>query len=137
MTINVFHRFNRPITAGRLNLAGQLDRTRQEFKDECDINFIMKRYEATGVMPQPWKSPPVGSFADFASAPDFMEAQTIIARSREQFATLPARVRDRFQNNPAHLLAFLEDEGNLGEARSLGLLKDEPAPIPATPPKEG
>lgn len=111
---------------------------RQEFKEECDINNLMARYAATGYLPQPFKSPPVARYEDFASAPDFLEAQLLVLEARDQFMGLPVRVRDRFQNDPMRFLEFVHDEKNRDEARKLGLLKEEPPAPPAPPPpKEG
>lgn len=140
--MTVYHRFNRPIPGpGALNFARSLDLTRQEFKDECDINYVMARFQQTGMMPQSWSSPPVASYGDFAEAPDFLEAQNIILRSKEQFASLPSAVRNRFNNDPAELLRFIHSPNNYEEAKRLGLLRAEaeppPAPPPGTPPKEG
>lgn len=138
MTPKVFSYFNRPGSlAGSTNFATALDRTRQEFKDECDISLIMKRFDATGVMPQPWKSAPVASWGDFASVPEYLEAQQLLINAREAFASLSATVRERFRNDPAQLLAFVADKANKDEATRLGLVAQPPAatPAPASPEK--
>ena len=109
---------------------------RQEFADEANINILMARYAATGYMPQPFKSPPVARYGDFAEAPDFLAAQLVINEAREQFAGLPVRLRDRFRNDPVMFLEFVHDPENRDEARKLGLLQAEP-PAPPPPPKEG
>jgi len=134
--MKVWSLFNKPGSlAGAINFANSLDRTHQEFKDECDINNILKRYQATGVMPQPWKSPPVPSWGDFASAPDYFEAQQLLLEARQAFMSLPSKVRTRFNNNPGNLLAFVQDPKNLDEARALGLANPAaPPPAQATPP---
>jgi len=132
--MRVVHFLNRPIGAGALNFANALDRTHQEFKVECDINSIMARYQATGVMPQPWKSPPQPMWGDFASAPEFFEAQQLLLDARQSFMNLPAKVRTRFNNNPGELLAFVQDPNNTDEARTLGLVDPAPPPAAAAPP---
>lgn len=108
-----------------LSFEGVQDLTRQEFKDECNIRSIMRRYETTGVLPMPGRSPPVARYGDFSNAPDFLEAQAIVLRASEQFNTLPVRVRDRFGYDPARFLAFVTDRNNLAEVRALGLLSEE------------
>lgn len=131
--IRVSSFFTRPGSmAGAINFASALDRTHQEFKDECDINSIMRRYSATGVMPSPWKSPPEPIWGDLASVPEFMEAQQLLITARESFADLPSKVRTRFNNDPSQLLAFVQDPKNLDEARALGLAN--PAPVPPVVP---
>jgi len=112
-------------------------RTKQAMKAECDINILLKRYNATGVMPQPWKSPPTPSWGDFAEAPDYFEAQRMLLDAWQAFASLPSKVRNRFANDPGQLLAFVQDPKNREEAQALGLLNPVPPapPPPAAPPK--
>lgn len=106
-----------------------VSRTKQSFKKECDINVLMARYVRNGVLPQN-----VGNarYGDFMEAPDFLEGQRLIKDAEAQFMALPAKVRDRFKNDTAKFLEFVADTKNYDEARSLGLLKDEPPP--AAPP---
>ena len=105
--------------------------TKQEFRDECDINIIVGRYGAT---PQPWQNPPTLRYGEFADAPDFLDAQLLVKAAEEQFRTLPAKVRDRFQHNPVRFLEFVHDPNNAAEALSLGLRKPEPPPVSPAPP---
>lgn len=104
------------------------DRAKQSFKAECDINVIMKRYEVTGQLDHLAQRPPI--YGD-VPALDFQQAMGLVVEAREQFALLPSAVRDRFSNDPARLLAFLEDPSNRDEGVRLGLLK---APVVSTPP---
>lgn len=101
--------------------------TKQEFKDECDINRIMRQYQDTGLAES---SSAVGRYGDFSSVGDFHAAQNVIAQASEQFESLPANVRDRFRNSPALFLEFIGDKANRAEARALGLLVDEPPTVP-------
>lgn len=106
-------------------------RTKQSFKDECDINTIMRRYEVTGELGHLSRRTPI--FGDFPSM-DFAEAMAIVIKAREDFASLPSEVRDRFANDPARLLHFMEDANNREEAIKLGLIRSaEPAASSATP----
>lgn len=104
-------------------------KTQQQFKDECDVNIMVRRL---GGVPVPAPGAPVASYADFSSAPDFFEAQQLLLRARAQFDSMPSAVRRRFDNDPGKLLSFVADKGNLAEARTLGLLKaEERVPAPA------
>lgn len=109
--------------------------TRQGFKDECDINVIMARYQATGVID--FVNKHEGSFAD-VSAIDFQTAQETVARARSAFNDLPSSLRERFENDPAQFLEFVQDDKNRAEAMELGLLRPEaklpPVPPPPAPP---
>lgn len=110
---------------------------KQEFRDECDVNVIMRRVLASGeALPEG-----VGTYGDFSDAVDFLEAQLVVKRAEEQFMSLPSRVRDRFNNDPAALLDFVHGARTperLAEARELGLLAEvavapEPAPVVVAP----
>lgn len=95
----------------------------QHFEAECNINNIIARYESTGVLGDPFNpgtAQPM--YGDFSSVEDFHTAQTIIAHSMEAFNALPAHVRIRFNNDPALMLSFLEEEENRDEAIKLGLV---------------
>ena len=97
--------------------------TQQHFRDECDINSIIRRYQKTGFLVDPL-TPATAQpkYGDFAVEQDFLAAQTLIAHASQAFDDLPAWLRKRFSNNPAELLAFLEDESNREEAVKLGLV---------------
>lgn len=94
----------------------------QHFKDDCDINILVERFTRTGQLQQ--RDPEDYSFGDF-SAVDYQSALDTILLANEQFGTLPATVRERFSNNPAQLLHFLEQESNREEAVRLGLIASE------------
>lgn len=112
-------------------------REKQSFKDECDINNIMRRFNLTGELPRGSGRP-----AFYGEVPDidFQGAMQIVIKAEADFMSLPAQVRDRFANNPASLIEFLQDENNRDEAIRLGLLRvPEPQAIDgkSTPPAEG
>ena len=97
--------------------------TQQHFADECDINNIVEKYMITGVLGDPMASPSVlPQYGDYSSVEDFHTAQNIIAQASQMFDTLPAQLRKRFNNDPAEMLSFLEDENNRDEAIHLGLV---------------
>lgn len=105
-----------------VDFTGQESRTKQHFKDECDINQIMEKYARTGVLPIPVNSRAV--YGDYSTPFDFQEAQELIIRAREQFEALPSGLRNRFGNDPKNFLAFCSDPGNKKEMGELGLLKE-------------
>ena len=92
-------------------------------KEEADINTIVRRFGLTGELPDDVRMPQSG---DFTGIPDFHTALNMVRATQEEFMRVPADIRDRFQNDPARLMSFLEDEGNRDEARRLGFLKPEP-----------
>ena len=94
--------------------------TKQSFKDECDINNIMRKYEQTGVLMHARQH--MGQYGDFLGAPEYHEAMNAIVLADEMFMSLPSKVRAKFGNDPAAFLAFVQDEKNSEEMRELGLL---------------
>jgi phage internal scaffolding protein len=109
-------------------------KTKQSFKEECDINTIVKRFGLTGELPTDIKAPQYG---DFTGLHDYHEALNAIAEANEAFDAMPADVRFRFANNPGNFVDFCSDENNRAEAEKLGLtLPKIPVTIPtsAIPP---
>jgi len=93
----------------------------QHFKDECDINQIMARYQRTGILTEnPGSLRPL--FGDFSNVSDFQSAQNAILDVHDSFMTLPSNIRARFNNDPGYLLEFLSKEENRDEAISIGLV---------------
>lgn len=93
--------------------------TRQEFKEECDINVILARYQASGEIDFLNKHAP--QYMDTTGA-DFQQAMETVANAASAFADLPSKVRDRFGNDPSKLLDFVHDDKNRAEAIELGLI---------------
>lgn len=106
----------------------------QSFKDECDINVIVERFGLTGVLPGAIRMPEYG---DFSEVVDYHTAMNAIRSAEDSFRQLPAKVRERFNNNPQELLAFCEDDRNREEAAKLGLVEMPRPDInrPADPPR--
>lgn len=94
--------------------------TQQSSKEECDINVILANVARGASLAESSKAPVFGDFT--GSANDLHEALNLVCDAQERFDTLPANIRARFYNDPANLLAFLEDGSNLDEAVKLGLV---------------
>lgn len=97
-------------------------RTQQHLAEETDINWIVKRYQQTGEVPQ-HQLPPLN--ADFHGQLDFREAMNLIVEARESFDSLPSEVRTRFHNNPAEFVDYMSNEKNRDGIREMGLWSDE------------
>lgn len=118
-----YTRFNRPPQVGLEFTEPSM--TEQHFKDECDINTIVARYQETGVLPQGDRQPLFGDFAEFPQ--DLQSSQAYFDDAQERFMQLPAALRKEFDNDPVKLLAFISDGNNRQRAIQLGLI-DSPAP---------
>lgn len=127
MTEHVIRSAYSPRLRVALDFEGTVSMARQAHKDECDINFIVGRYLAGGLLPQARGA----FFGDVSEVPpDFREALEVVERSRDAFAELPSKVRARFGNDPAEVLDFLRDPANREEAIELGLIEKPPASEP-------
>ncbi len=102
-------------------------RTHQSFADDADINTIMGQYRKTGFVTNVKLGTPV--YADFSNADDYRTSVNEIKRAQNLFMSLPARVRARVDNDPAKLIAFVEDPANADELVQLGLAE----PVATTP----
>lgn len=95
-------------------------KTRQSFKEECDINNILKQYIRTGVLTFTNKHAP--QYGDFP-AYDLKEALQVVKDANAMFADMPAVLRKRFNNNPEEFLEFIQSPDNRAEAEILGLIE--------------
>jgi phage internal scaffolding protein len=98
----------------------------QHYKDECDINTILERFNITGLVPQSPLSPRYG---DFSGIGDYHTALNRVIAAQDEFEALPAQIRARFDNDPAQLIEFLADENNRPEAEELGLVDKAAAEV--------
>jgi len=106
--------------------------TRQEFAADADINTIIERMKLGYAMPINTTPPQQG---DFTNLPDFTAATKMIRHAQEVFNALPAKIRNRFENDPQKYIDFFHDEDNRLEAEKMGLLKPKAEEDnPPTPP---
>lgn len=106
----------------------------QQFKDECDINKIMEKYQKTGILPVSQRQ---GVYADLTSVGSYQDALHAVMKAEEAFLQLPSEVRTRFRNNPQELIDFLEDEKNYDESVKLGLRDPKVRTEQAVPAEQG
>ena len=97
-------------------------RTKQSFKDECDINHIMASYVKTGVIAHLNEHKPNYGFAP---AITYKEALDTVHEATQMFADLPSALRTKFKNDPGEFLAFVENTDNRSELALMGLLSEE------------
>jgi len=91
----------------------------QQFRDEADINTIVRRFNLSGELPQGVSVPQYG---DFTEVSDYHSALNLVIAADDAFMALPAYIRSRFENDAGKFVDFVSDEKNLDEARALGLV---------------
>ena len=108
-------------------------RTKQSFRDECDINNILRQFNVTGQLPAGSVQPQYG---DFSGITDYQSALNAVMAAQDSFLQLPAKVRAKFDNDPAFFVEFASDEANRDEMKALGLLHEKTVQAVVTSPSE-
>lgn len=111
--------------------------TQQADAQDADINVIMARYGITGQLPAVVEE---GIYGDFTNVTSYGDALNKVRAADEAFQNLPAKIRDKFGNDPGKFVEFATDEKNFDEMVKLGLANaKEEVIIPTAPnsaPKE-
>lgn len=102
--------------------------TKQSFKDKCDVNKIISRYNATGLIDH--VSRYQGRYADVSGITDYASAFQMVKDAEKSFLELPAALREHFRNSPAAFFDFVTNPENIPMMAELGL-------IPKLPPEAG
>lgn len=107
----------------------------QSFRDECDINNIMAKHQANGLIEHVMRYN--GQYGDFSSVDDYQTALNVIRDANDAFYTLTAEVRRQFDNDPAQFLAFTET-ASPEDLSKLGLLASDHnlSPLPPSPAEQ-
>lgn len=87
-------------------------------QDASDINVIMRRWRADGVVPVTGASPRYG---DFSAGLDYHEGLMAIEAAQRDFMLLNSDVRKRVNNDPGQFLDLVEEPEGLKELLALGL----------------
>lgn len=109
--------------------------TQQQYANECDLNnlvdknmqfkdpaFLTKlQLLGAGEKVQPL-------YGDFSDVPTYENALNTINKATDDFMSLPAKIRARFENDPVKLLEFVNNPDNYEEGLSLGIYKARTAP---------
>lgn len=127
-------------------------KTLQQFKQECDINYLIARYAKTGFFYDPLAQAGqkrMPQFGDFSNMGDFAEQQNRILAVYDAFAALPAATREKFGHNPATFVEFVGNPENAKACVEMGIFPKapeketvqqvaDPAPVPVVnePPVE-
>lgn len=105
---------------------GTVSLTKQSFKDECDVNLIVKNNAQTGMWAHLNKRQP--TYGDFTQALGLEAAMELVHQAQTDFDELPARVRAECCNDPVQLLHKLADPALAQGLVDLGLPLHVPDP---------
>ncbi len=121
----------------QLSFEGQVSLTKQASKDETDINWIMARFEKTGLLDH--LNTHQGEYGDFIGFEDYHTSMNRIRDAEVAFATIPAKVRAHFNNDAAEFLRIAQDPDQHDLMVELGLARAAPGDghEPVALPTEG
>lgn len=130
----VRNRFDRMRRTVQLAVPPEKSLTQQQFKDECDMNRIVKN-AMKGIAPR-YLARGVPQYGDFSEVPDLREAYEVIEKAEEAFFALPAELRRELGNDPREIQNLTADQVaryKLGkEQPTTGGSEAEPSPSPAS-----
>lgn len=119
-------------TRVRLDCSVTPSLTKQAFKDECDINNILKKYKNTGLLTHVQAAR--SRYADFTAVSDYQSALNAVLEAQDAFQDLPANIRERFNNDPMSFVSFIDNPANDEQAIQLGLkVRTKAVQTPAAP----
>ena len=140
----------------RVTTAGGGDtHVKQAFKDECDVNKIMAKFQKTGLLEHVREN--AGSYEDYTNGPQsYHDACNQALHAEQMFLTIPSSIRAKFANDPGQFLDFVDDPKNEAALVTMGLVPakippetnkppltttggptEAPAPSPAVPSTDG
>lgn len=93
---------------------------KQSFRDEVDVNNVVARFQATGVLPEgsPGREP---LYLDVAEFPSYQEAMLRVREVESFFEGLPSDQREAFDNDPTKFADWATDPRNYEAAKELGV----------------
>lgn len=91
-------------------------RTKQSFKDSCDVNKILTKMQKAGTLSHlEQHGAEYGDFSDF----DFQTAMNRLARGKTLFERLPAEVKREFNQDPGKFFEFVNRPENIGRLQKV------------------
>ena len=94
--------------------------TEQNHKDETDINNIVRKYNKTGLIDH--LNQFEKQYGDMTGY-DYQDAMNTVAAANTMFEGLPSAIRNKFDNDPAKFINFVDDEANADKLVEMGLAK--------------
>lgn len=107
---------------------------KQSFKEECDVNQIMKKFKKTGLVDH--LNTHKGQYGNFIGASDYHTSLNQILAAQESFQTIPSEIRAKFDNDAGQFLEFTQDPENYQEMIKMGLALEGTTEPPDVPHKE-
>ncbi len=107
-------------------------RVKPSFKQDTDVNEIMRKYQRTGTIEHITQKTPM--YGDFSQIVDYKTATDTVIQAKNAFMELPADLRASFTHDPQELLIYLEQGGDIEER--LDSIRADTRPETPEPPAE-
>ena len=91
-------------------------RTKQSFKDSCDVEKIIKKMWKAGTLSHLERFE--GVYGDFSNF-DFLTAQNALVKAQGVFDALPAELKREFDQDPGKFFKFVNDPQNKGRLQEI------------------
>lgn len=111
-------------------------RTKQAFKDQCDINKMLMKAQKTGSI-EHLKKYPEPVYGEFDGTFDLLTAHEKIGKANQIFSELPSEVRSEFGNNALKFVSFAANPENNARLRELLPALAKPGAYFPNPVKRG
>lgn len=102
-------------------------RTKEAFRDETDINAILRKAQRVGSISHLMKHG--ASYGDFSDVPDLLTAKARIDQGAAIFAEAPVEIRKEFENDMFKFFAFVNDPENSDHLREMLPALAEPGKV--------
>lgn len=96
--------------------------TEQHHKDSCDVNNILRNYNADTLALH--NAQFEGNYGDFTDFMEYSDAFNFIKQTDEMFNSIPAHIRADFDNDPQKFVDFAVDPANKLKMSEYGFLTD-------------
>lgn len=106
--------------------------TKQADAHAADVNNIVGQFLKTGDPASLMVRE--GQFADVSNFGDYLSCLNTVRTAETAFAALPAKIRDRFKNDPTTLMEAILDPAQTAALVELGVIEAQPItePTPST-----
>lgn len=110
---------------------GGKSKAHPEFKEECDLNWIMRRTSPSQLAQHNAKY--AGSYGNFVGPSEYNKALIAVQDAEQLFFDLPSDIRSKFKNSPHEYLEFVgtasdEELADIG-IKADGRVKRDPSPV--------
>jgi phage internal scaffolding protein len=94
-------------------------RTQQQFKDDVDINNVLRQYDKHGLITH--VNTAKAEYGDFTEVNEYQEAINTVRDAEGRFMEMPSNIRAFFDNDPGAFVEFVTNPDNADKLVEMGL----------------